>query len=29
VQSGAPTQLVLSNLNGSNLNGQNYNSMHP
>jgi hypothetical protein len=28
VQSGAPTQLVLSNLNGSNLNGQNSGSTH-
>jgi hypothetical protein len=28
VQSGAPTQLVLSNLNGSNLNGQNFGSAH-
>ena len=29
VHSGAPTQLILSNLNGSNPNGQNYNSTHP
>jgi hypothetical protein len=29
VHSGVPTQLILSNLNGSNLNGLNYNSTHP
>ena len=29
VHSGTPTQLLLSNLNGSNLNGQNFNSTHP